>query len=301
MIPNAPSRDSSAALAWQGWRLDLPARWNPVKIEGDHNAGHVLLADLHGPRLGVRWKKAGGRQFDAATWARRALVDEVGQLAADEARPLAVRDGLQSSLLYIDPEPPGRDVWVAHSAVSRRVIQLVYRSRRHEHLLASLVLPTLADTPTDDPQPWSVFGLSCVTSPGMRLAKHQLNAGDLSLAFGGEKRELVVRQVAMARTALSRMPMEKWLNQQEWARRRHFRREGEPRAADVEAPGRTLKGLFSSMRRKRRFCLAWQIPRRLCTYVMQDEPRDRLVFVQSNEEALALETLRSVGWASGGG
>ena len=41
-------------VAWQGWRVDLPRRWDPVKLEGDASAGHALFADAV-----RRWQAAG--------------------------------------------------------------------------------------------------------------------------------------------------------------------------------------------------------------------------------------------------
>ena len=88
-------RHSVTLLCWQGWQLELPNRWNPTKIEGDYDSGAVMIADLHRPRLGLRWKRA-AKKLDKAKWSRKALLDEVGQLAADEARPIELTGALGS-------------------------------------------------------------------------------------------------------------------------------------------------------------------------------------------------------------
>src|SRR6185503_17252832 len=101
--------------------------WNPAKIQGDYDSGEILIADLERARLGVRWKLAKSKKHEPAELARRALKDEVGALAADEARALAIKSpDIAASLLYIDPKPPGRDVWTGFSRTSNRLIQVVY-------------------------------------------------------------------------------------------------------------------------------------------------------------------------------
>ena len=37
-------------FAWQGWKISLPAGWNPLKLDGDYARGQVLIAVL---RLGA--------------------------------------------------------------------------------------------------------------------------------------------------------------------------------------------------------------------------------------------------------
>ncbi|HEY8668742.1 MAG TPA: hypothetical protein VIL86_18995, partial [Tepidisphaeraceae bacterium] len=151
----------SVHVAWQGWTLEIPSRWSPLKLEGDYDKGMALFADLHRPRLGLRWEKPRGKKFDALAWARRALNDEVGKLAADEARNFPLPDDRWTvSLLYQESEPPGRDVWVGYSAQSGRAVELIYHAKRRERILSTLI-PTLGDAPADQPLPWSIFELSC--------------------------------------------------------------------------------------------------------------------------------------------
>src|SRR5207237_1343547 len=126
----------------------------------DYDTGEILIADLERPRLGIRWKKAKGKKFDPATLVRRALRDEVGELAAAEARELpAGGDKIVASLLYVDPKPPGRDVWTAFSMTSGRLIQIVYHSRKRERLLKEMILPTVSDCNPSAAMPWSIFEL----------------------------------------------------------------------------------------------------------------------------------------------
>src|SRR5438034_2092048 len=109
-----------AVIAWQGWKLNLPEGWNPLRLEGDYDRGQALFVDLERPRLGLRWDKPRGQKFDAQRAIEQALKQEVGQLAAAEA----ARCG--AGTLYLEPKPPGRDVWIGYSAPSGRLLQIVY-------------------------------------------------------------------------------------------------------------------------------------------------------------------------------
>jgi hypothetical protein len=285
-------------VAWQGWRIDLPRRWDPVKLDGDTSAGHALFADTLRPRLGLRWQTPRRRRFDAAAAVHRTLIDEVGQLAAAEAHPWSPPAGEWTSpLLYVEPDPPGRDVWVGYSPTSGRLLSVACPVRRREHLLANVILPTLADLPLDRAAAWSVFDLSLVVPGGFALADRRLNAGDLSLSFADRRGAKVsVRQVAVAELALRRRPLDGWLADQQRGDRRHHRSAGPTTDVAVSMAGRSLPGRCGHLRRRRRFALAAWHPRSLVTLAVHDADRDRLVILSGTDEDL----LRSVAGTVGG-
>lgn len=293
-------RSSDSIFAWHGWQLVLPHRWSPVKIEGGYDKGYVLFADLHRPRLGLRWKKL-KRNADVPASVQKTLVEELGKLAAGEAKELRLgRPELSHSTLFMEPQPPGRDVWVAHSSVSDRLVELIYHSHRRERALAERLVPTLIDLPKDRPLPWSVFELSCMSPVGMELTAQRMNAGDLTLVFEAHKKRLVVRQIAVARLALGRKPVEKWLGEQMWTVRRWYRPVGKASEVKIEIADRTLAGVQRGQVRRRRFFFKWRVSRSLVTWALHDEARDRLVLAQASDEAMGEEAIRSVGWAREG-
>ncbi len=294
-----PAR-SARAVAWQGWRLNVPRRWDPVKLDGDARAGHALFADALRPRLGLRWQTPPRRRFDAAAAVRRVLVDEVGRLAADEARPWAPPTfsrpgGWEASLLYVEPDPPGRDVWVGYSPASRRLLSVAYHAHRRERVLAEVLLPTLAEAPLDRAAPWAVFDLSLVVPGGFALSAQRLNAGDLSLTFADRRGTTVaVRQVAVAGLALRRQPLDAWVADQQRPHRRHYR---PARLTDVALPvaGRSLPGRGGRLARRRRFALAAWHPPTLTTLAAHDVDRDRLVLLHGTDEGLLRAVAETVG------
>ncbi len=308
-MPNSKSLASAPRIpanffAWQGWRLDLPPRWNPVKLEGDHDKGFALFADLVRPRLGIRWNKQRRGRLKLDAWIGRVLRDEVGRLAAEEAKPLPMPDDIwQGSTLYTEPQPPGRDVWIGYSRKSDRLVQLIYHAHRRERLLADTILPTLVDLPQDQPMPWSVFELSCIIPPGFRLHTHRLNAGDLSLTFlqrrRGAPRQVSVRQVAVAELALKRMPIEKWLDDQQRGSRKFYSRARKTTPLELALGERELAGISRLLKRRWRFFFMFRLPSRFITWALHDEARDRLVFVEGSDEQLVRDVAASVGHAAG--
>lgn len=289
-------------VAWQGWQLSVPESWNPVRIEGDDNAGSLLLSDLTSPKLALRWRRPAGRRFDSQAWARRALVEEVGQLAADEAVSVEERfPAWTVARLYSEPDPPGRDVFVAQSAASGRLLEVVYHAARRDRLLRDRLLPTLSEIGPDGARPWAIFELSCETTPGWRLHSQRLDAGDLRLVFARRRGVLTVRQVAVAELALKRLSLDRWLGAQQYESRRHYRPTGEPTPTTLRLrDGREIVGLMRTMNRRLRWSFQRWRPRQLVTLALHDPRRDRLLIGEGEDEAAVREALRSVGWATSG-
>ena len=305
---------TSAPFSWHGLSLALPPDWHPLKLEGDRREGYALFADLERPRLGLRWKAA-PRRGDPAAWVADAMRREVGRLAAAEAIPQSQianpKSEIGIALLYREPDPPGRDVWVGHSPASDRLIQVVAHvrdgRRRGEVSLAADVLPTLADAPPDGPRRWSVFELSCVAPAGFDLDGHALNAGDLSLTFAarrsplasllGPPERMTVRQVAVASVALSRRPIAGWVAAQREGHKKFYRlRSAATRPLSMRADdGRPLAGLSSVVPRRRRYGWAWRVAPRLVTIALHDASRDRLLIGQGHDRRTLRRLLKSVG------
>ena len=307
----------STSFAWQAWQLDLPPEWDPVRLEGDFDAGYVLLADLNRPRMGVRWVKVRGDARDAVN---AALRDEVGQLAADEAVAIGPPGGgggggggageWSACTVYIEPEPPGRDVFVGVSGASGRLVQIVAHvgeSPARDRAARDAVLASLTDAPADGERPWAVFGLSCRVPREFRLRSHQLLAGDLCLTFdraGGRRGELLVREIAVAELALKRRTLRQWLERQCLARRRYYRPAGtEPeQLALADSSGESpISGLRTVLRRRRRFFFMRNLPRELTACALHDAARDRLVMLMGDDADVLAQVAGSIGWAGGTG
>jgi hypothetical protein len=286
-------------FAWQGWKMQIPHRWNPVRLEGDYDEGYALIADLQYPRLGIRWKSAGKRKFDPEAWGKLAIAKESGVLAANESQPLPTRHvagefagKYEGGRLYTEPKPPGRDIWVAVSPTSGRTVQVVYHAQRRDTALARRLLPTFCDQSQQEVMEWAAFDLRCAAPAGWTLRRHRLNVGDLALTFGDKKHgEVTVRQIALATLALKRLPLEGWIDDQIRQRGRHYRPAGTP-IVFSESPG--LRGMQRISRRKRRFFYSRSLPATCITLAVEDADRDRLVIVDAPDLPLARRFLTTV-------
>ena len=284
-------------LAWQGWTLALPRRWDPVQLSGTAAAGHALVADVERPQLGLRWQTPRPKRLDVAAAVRATLVAEVGRLAADEAVPCPLAGDWESPLLYVEPAPPGRDVWVGFDAGSGRLLTVARPvGRRRERVLANVVLPTLSAAPLDRASLWSVFDLAVTVPADFALSAKQLNAGDLSLTFADRRGvTLTVRQIAVADLALRRRTLDGWIADQRKPLARVYRPDGPPVDVGVDVGGRRLDARAAHVRRRRRFALAAWHPRGWSTVAAHDVARDRLVILQGTDDGLLRVVADSVG------
>jgi hypothetical protein len=286
-------------VSWQGWHIEIPRRWDPVKLEGDHAQGHALFADTVRPRLGLRWqtpRKSGGDPSDAV---ESALKAEVGLLASKEARPVPLEPQLwQSPLLYVEPQPPGRDVFCGFSTVSGRLLQLAYHAHRRESLFASGILPTLEDLSLERAALWSIFDLNCVIPGGMHLKNQRLNAGDLGLTFSDRLEEVTVRQIAVAQLALQRLPLDGWITDHQKPARRYHTPTGVFADTTLSIGDRDLPARISRMHRRLRYALLWNVPPVCTTIAAHDAERDRLMLLHGSDESLLREIARTAGAAS---
>jgi hypothetical protein len=188
-------------FAWQGWQVAVPNTWNPLKLEGDFAGGYALLADLHRPRLAIRWSTPRSDSFDPVAWAQKRLSEEVGRNAQFRSRPIENKF-FRAVVVQLEPEPPGRDMWVAHSRLSNRNVELIYHAPSRDSMLQDDIAPTLIDSAASNEHRWSVFQLSCISPAGYALKSHELKAGDLSMTFARRHDQLSVRQIAIAWLAL---------------------------------------------------------------------------------------------------
>lgn len=276
--PHAP------LLAWHGLALSLPDDWSPVKIDGDALKGSIIIADLHASRLAVRWQTIKRpERFDADAWARSAIAAEVGQLMLEQSKPLMpdAADEWSGGRLFVEPEPPGRDVWVGFHRPTSRAVEIVHQTKRRSHTLAEIVASARGAE-----NAWSIFDLSCRVPAGWTLTRQRLNAGDLTLTFGKGRETLIVRQLAPATLALARQPIGQWIET-------HARLWNKTYAGRL-ATETIADGSAKTFERRRRFFFArWLAPQR--TIVASIDPaRDRLVIVDAPTRALADEVRNTV-------
>lgn len=267
-----------------------------MKIEGNWDKGSIMIADFHSTRMALRWQVPPKRKFDARKWAEAAMSAEVGQLMLKESKEHVPGEIFSAGRLFTEPEPPGRDVWVGQSRVSHRLLEVVYQTKTVSRVLRDQILPGISDQEKTAEQYWSIFDLTCTIPAGWVLRRQRLNAGDLTLSFEKKNDALIVRQLAPATLALSRQPLERWLESQQQIWKKTYRLKGAIERVEVPEDDRTILG--RKIPRRRRFFLArWISPGRV-TLVTHDVSRDRIVMVDASTRELALQTLLTVGKAA---
>jgi hypothetical protein len=272
--------DPLHTLCWQGWRIALPPDWSPVKIEGDFATGAVMIADLHEPRMAIRWATP-DRRFRLESWMTQTLRAEIGTLMEQKATEYRPGGSWTGGRLFVEPEPPGRDVWVGQSEPSSRLVQVSMQSKKVSQTLRDTILPSIADEPTSGPRRWAIFDLRCTVPDGFALSSHRLNAGDLALTFRQKRQVATVRQIGPATLALARQPLERWIAGYACGWQKTYR--------ELESDDTSL-----TLRRRRRYVFArWLGPRRWIKTRL-DESRDRLVLIDAETERLADELLNGV-------
>ncbi|HMO26631.1 MAG TPA: hypothetical protein PKB10_10205, partial [Tepidisphaeraceae bacterium] len=192
--------------------------------------------------------------------------------------------------------PPGRDVFVGQSMVSGRLVELIYHAKRRDRVMEFDVLPTLTDLPLDQEMPWRIFDLACDVPAGWRLLSHRLAAGDLRLTFTHGRDWVMVRQVAVAKVALQRLPIERWLGSQLYEAKRFYRAGGsiDPTSLDLRA-GRSIEGIIGKAKKRKRYLWQFRRPKGLSAIALHDVARDRLILGQGTDEDVLREILATMG------
>jgi hypothetical protein len=220
---------------------------------------------------------------------RSIIRAEAGDQAAHRARPLPDPDQPDNgadNLVYLDPDPPGRDVHVWWGA--GRLLEVVYHAPRRDDVLLGEIIPSLSDSSLLSTRPWAVFDLTCAVPIAFTLTSHRLNVGDLSLEFADGNQFVSVRQIALAEMALRRKGLAQWLAQQQ---RAGYRAMGDPSPIDLTLrDGRSISGLIGRSRRRLRFRRGERV-----SLAVHDPARDRLIFIDASDESLARDVAQTVG------
>ena len=282
--------DSTSVFAWQGWKLDLPAGWNPFKLQGDYARGMAAIADMRRIRMVMAWATP-GRPFDVDAWISKKLNDK-----ADAARDCS-GDKWRGARIWLEPAPPGGDQWLGQSSASGRVVQIECDVEDGSRWIEGVV-ESITDTARGEGMDWSALDFSCRTQAGWRLAKRQMNAGDLTLEFRKDRDQLCLRQIALAQLALKRNPLSGWLSEQERARTKAYHATSGQRSTSLVADdGRVIEGMRSDVLRRKRLCWSRSISPQLTIMALHDKARDRLLLVESSVVEVAEQVVKTVGWA----
>jgi len=238
-------------LAWAGWRLRAPRDWRPLGLGGAGREGFLVLGDAGSPIVRIRWLRPARRRFDARRWVLRCAKRLAGRGARVEETDASPAFDVSARVAAKDPRGDAAKPvwgWYGFSGAAGLGLELVASGRtdaRQRRALEDIALPSLRAGAGTEPTRWAVFETSFVSPPGFALERAQLHVGDIALCLrapGG--RRLLLRQVYPADLALSRRPLEAWLDHPPFRQQRRFRRAGQTQPWQAASFGRSLDGIL---------------------------------------------------------
>lgn len=291
-------------LAWQHWFVRVPGDWNPVRIDGDADRGSVVLADLARTRMALRWQRV-SKRWDVERGQRQALVTAAGRDAVGEASEFTASDDFTRILLHEPKDADAPERAFLHSRISNRLLEIV--RVRHESdgkqtpTLRRDLLASMRDQQPDDEVRWRVFEMDVMVPGGFGLKSRSLAAGDLTLSFEKKREVIAVRVICPARLALSRQPLERWMQMygRGWRATHRPRRSKmgvveawtDPDAQTDETEVADPINRLIVPRRRRLFFARWIARQRV---ILARVVRDRILLADGATDARALDMLESM-------
>ncbi|MDP6490594.1 MAG: PqqD family peptide modification chaperone [Kiritimatiellia bacterium] len=270
-------------IAWCGWSLPLPDHWRPLKIEGGHAKGSMMIGDGRQPILLVRWMRTHNqRRFDVQRWLA-ARFRKQGLTPDDKTpQPVAI-DHAAWAHDTADSEGGRKTTWYGYAAQSRLLIEIVTTDLTEPAVrdeIFSACLPCLVVTADDEPCTWNLYGISFISPPGYVLRRSHLFSGDIALELARGKRDtLLLRQVYPAGLAVARRTLDRWLQTPPFTERRFWNKHVfANRAPD---PGSCSCRGWKRLRSPMGCCS----PRFSTAMATIDEAQDRLLIAEHQEAA----------------
>lgn len=202
-------------FAWAGWQLQLPREWQPLKLSGTPQQGHVLVGGAGWAIFRLQWERLGKRgRIDGPRW----VAERFRTLGVFPAQHPPARDRFTVCGWAVGVQTvEGRETtyWFGYAEPARLLLGVIVNGalpRTIRERVLETVLPTLQATPPHKPQIWALYDVSFQVPAGMELVRRRLASGDVALEFtrrGGET--LLVRQVYPGDLALRRRPLEAWV------------------------------------------------------------------------------------------
>ncbi len=259
-----------ALVAWQGVGAEVPASWNIVAVSGDGSEGYLRADGPAEESLELRWQRA-KRQPDLKLIAedylkgirktsRKQRVEYDGELEPSGGRRARVKPVDLRFRWQSDRASVGRLHWCADCR--RTVIAQVSAPVGVEVFAAGeRILDSVRDHSHDDLQEWGVYGLVCQVPRRLKLARHRLMSGFLSLNFSRRGERIIVERWGLAEELLQKDGLWGWHQREYLSELRSFR--GDTGALEWgEHEALETTGVEGGPRRALALMRAWGIPGR---------------------------------------
>jgi hypothetical protein len=272
------SVDDKVSIAWCGWEILVPPDWRPLRIEGELAKGSMMLGDADKPILRVQWHRVDAGSLNASGW----ITGRLKKLKAAVSPDAPVPKGIDASAWALDVhvrEGDSKDVWYGSSSAAGIILEVMTVNLDHnarDDGLLNEIVSSLSVTGRDEPCRWSMYGISFVSPAGFELVRKHLFSGDIALTFKrGRKEALLLRQVYPAGIAISRRPLDKWIDRTPFTERRKPVKDHTNEWERGRLCGRHRRGW-----RRLPSPLGWCNPRYSTAVAAVDEKLDRLLIVE---------------------
>ena len=290
---NTRPTSKETTIAWCGWSLPVPEDWRPLKIEGGHTKGSMMIGDGRRPILLVRWMRIHNQpRFDMQRWLA-ARFRKQGMTQDDGAPQPAAIDHASWTCDTADPKGGRKTTWYGYASKSRLILELVTTDLTEPAVRDEIFaarLPRLVVAADDEPCSWNLYGISFASPPGYVLTRSHLFSGDVAIALArGRKDTLLLRQVYPAGLAVERRKLDRWLQTPPFTERRFWKKQLLTNKAPT--PGtRTFRGW-----KRLRSPIGWCAPRFSTAIATLDEALDRLLIAE--HQTTGEHSMDTVEWA----
>jgi hypothetical protein len=283
-IPHSAFRTPHSALAWAGWRLEMPATWQPLKLTGTPAKGRMIVGDSVCAMFSIHWErlqrgiKADGREWVTERIQRHGVLPDGEPPAAEHFSACGWAHGVQTE------EDKQTTYWYGYAAPSTLLLGVTVNGvlpAPVRQLVTKRVLPSLRATPADADSIWSMYDVSFTAPAGFELRHRHLYSGDVALEFTkGRHETLLLRQVYPGDLALGRRSFAGWLDGRPFKEHRRLRRTG----ATTEPWQHETRAELTGVRRAGRKRLPWPLggikPRWTNALAVHDRQLNRLLIAE---------------------
>ena len=269
---------NETTIAWCGWSLPFPEGWRPLKIEGGHAKGSMMIGDAQQPILLVRWMRTHNqRRFDMQRWLAARFRKQ--GLTPDHGAPQP--PGIAHAAWTCDTADSkgGRKTtWYGYASKSRLLMEIVSTDLTETAVRDEIFgdrLPRLVVTADDEPCTWNLYGIEFTSPTGYVLTRSHLFSGDVAIGLArGRKDTLLLRQVYPAGLAVERRTLDRWLQAPPFTERRFWNKR--VLTNKTTTPGtRTYRGW-----KRLRSPMGWCSPRFSTAVATIVEAQDRLLIAE---------------------
>lgn len=227
--PDLEIRQTDSWLAWEGWSVKIPADWRPLKIDGNHGRGSMMVGNAEKAIMLVKWWRPEDRpSFSVEEWLKHRFK-KLGTVPTEE--PSAPRpNGFSKTAWVVELESKdgsSKTIWYGHAPAAGMVLEVVLNCNVEKYLQQKVIkkiLPGLQVNSRNEETPWALYEVSFLSPQGFILNQRHLCSGDVALEFvKGKTETLLVRQVYPAGLAMKRRTYERWLEEYPFKEHRRFK------------------------------------------------------------------------------